>query len=119
MALPARNTTCDIFRATTLPPDPPEVAGVPCFLLPKGRSTLTTPHYTHVLLVGPEVDIRDHYAPGSLGYGATADKVFLPDASSPVTFRVVLVRRVGRGTAADHKECLLVREFITWPTNEV
>jgi hypothetical protein len=119
MALPTSNTTCDIYRAANSPPAPPDVAAERAFLMPRGRSDLTTPHYTHVLLVGPTVDIRDHYAPGSLDYGVNADKVFLPDAAAVVTFRVVLVRRVGRGTAADHKECLLVREFVTWPTNEV
>jgi len=119
MALPVSNTTCDIYRAANSPPAVPDVAGVKAFLLPRGRSDRTTPHYTHVLLVGPTVDIRDHYAPGSLSYGVNADKVFLPDASAVATFRVVLVRRVGRGTAVDHKECLLIREFVTWPTDEV
>jgi hypothetical protein len=119
MALPAATTTCDIYRSANSPPAAPDAAGIPCVLIPRGRSTLTTPGYTHVLLVPPAVDIRDAYSPGALAFGAAADKVYVPDRASGVVFRVVLVRRVGRGTAFDHKEALLVRQSVTWPTNDV
>jgi hypothetical protein len=48
-----------------------------------------------------------------------ADKVFVPDELSPVTYRVLLVRRIGRSTSQDFKECLLVRTAVTWPTDDL
>jgi hypothetical protein len=119
MALPTTNTTCDIYRYTNGPPSAPDVAGVACFFAPKGRSTLTTISYTHVLLVPATTDIRDNYNPGTLSWGGTSDKVYLPDKNSAAQYRVVLVRRVGLGTSLDHKEVLLVRQSANWPTNDV
>lgn len=120
MALPVSNTTCDIYRSTSpSPPNPPDVADVPCYFSAKGASTLTTPYYTHKLLIGPDVDIRDDYTPGSMSAGANCDRVYVPDQTSPTYYRVLLVRRVGRGTALDHKECLLQRVATTWPSDDV
>ncbi len=119
MTLPATNTTCDIYRSGNSPPAAPDVAGVACYFAPKGRSTLTTPNFTHILLVPATTDIRDQYTPGSLTYGGTSDKVYIPDKTSNVMYRVVLVRRVALGTSLDHKEVLLVRQTTTWPTNDL
>src|SRR5262245_51115773 len=113
------NTTCDIYRSTSAPPAAPAVAGVKCFFAPKGRSNLTTPYFTHVLLVPATTDIRDAYTAGSLTYGVNADAVYIPDQNSAVRWRVVLVRRINRGGALDHKEVLLVRQAATWPTDDV
>lgn len=119
MAVPTTNITCDIYRYTNSPPAAPDVAGVACYFIPRGRSNLTTPHFTHLLLVPPTTDIRDNYNPGSLTWGGTSDKVYLPNKDSDALYRVVLVRRVGRGTSLDHKEVLLVRQSVTWPSNDL
>jgi hypothetical protein len=124
MALPVTNTTCDIYHNPNLPPAAPDVAGVKCFLKPKGASTLTTVNYTHVLLVGPNVDIRDDRGTASFTLGAVSDTVWIPDKNG-TRFEVVLVRRQGRGTPLDHKEVLLERRHIgsgeptNWPTDNV
>ena len=119
MTLPASNTTCDIYRSGNGPPSAPDVAGVACLFLPRGRSSLTAPYYTNVLLVPPGTDLRDDFAPTGFVFGAGADKVYVPDKDSAALYRVVLVRRVGLGTSAEHKEALLVRQTTTWPTNDV
>ena len=85
----------------------------------KGRSTLTSASYTHVLLVPPTTDVRDNYTGVAFAWGASSDKVFVPDKDSTAIYRVVLVRRVGLGTDLDHKEVLLVRTTTTWPTDDV
>jgi hypothetical protein len=122
MALPYSNTTCDIYRASNGPPAAPDVAGVKCALEPRGQSVLTTGTYTHVLLVGPTVDVRDGFISGSFSPNPTqADSVYVPDRNG-VKYVVVLVRRKGRGTALDHKQVLLERVSsgsVNWPTDDV
>jgi hypothetical protein len=62
MALPMLpNTTCDIYRTGTGPPNAPAVSKQQFFLLPKGASSLTTPQYTHKGYFASTVDIRDDY----------------------------------------------------------
>jgi hypothetical protein len=116
MTLAATNTTCDIYRAGNVPPAPPDVAGVHCFLEARGQSTLTTQNYTHVLWVGPTVDIRD--GSGGLSAGTNPDRVYVPDKNG-TAFTVILVRRYGRGTGMDHKRALLQRLPPPWPTDNV
>jgi hypothetical protein len=117
MTVPVYNTTCDIYRAASpVPPAPPDVAGVKCLLNPKGASTLTTQNYTHELLVDPTVDIRD--GQDALSQGTNPDKVYVPDKNGTL-FLVILVRRKGRGTALDHKWCLLQRQTPSYPTNNL
>jgi hypothetical protein len=117
MALPYSNTTCDVYRAGNAPPAAPDLPGVKCYLNPSGASTLTTQNYTHLLLVGPGVDIRD--GGGYLNPGTNPDTVYVPDLNG-VAYTVILVRRKGRGTALDLKEVLLKRtSSITWPTDNV
>jgi hypothetical protein len=121
MSLPITNTTCDVYRSGTGPPAAPAVAGVPCYLTPKGSSNQTTPYFTHLLLVEPTVDVRDDLSGGTLAYGPGADRVFVPDQNG-TEWRVLLVRRVGRGTSADHKQVLLMRvagAAVPWPTDEL
>lgn len=118
MAVPAPNTTCDIYRFTNAPPGAPNVAAVPCHLARGGASELTTRYYTHVLRVPATTDLRDQFVPATLSAGAQADTVYVPDQSG-VGYRVVLVRRVGRGTPLDHKEALLLRNSIAWPTDNI
>jgi hypothetical protein len=119
MAVPYTNTTCDVYRSGHAPPAAPDVAGLPCALVPKGASVLTSGQYTHLLLVAPNADVRDDYNPGALAAGPNADRVYVPDRTGTL-FLVVLVRRKGRGTALDHKEVLLVREGgVTWPNDNL
>jgi hypothetical protein len=114
------STGCVVYRAANAPPASPDVVIANCRLAPRGAdSPVMAADYTHILTVPAACDVRDDFTPGSATFGANADKVLIPDQSSPVTFRVVLVRRVGRGTALDHKECLLIRSAVTWPTDEV
>jgi hypothetical protein len=114
------NTTCDIFRSTNNT-QTPDVAGVSCYLAPRGQSTLTTPYFTHLLLVPPGTDVRDDYQQGSLNYGTNTDKVIVPQTGSvgAQPFKVVLVRRVGRGTSVDHLQVLLERLTGSWPTQNL
>jgi hypothetical protein len=125
MSVPTTNTTCDIYRNAHSPPSQPDVQGVPCFLKPKGASTLTGLNYTHEMLVNPSVDIRDGYAagggatsPAQITLAGTYDKVYVPNMNG-VPYFVVLVRRVGRGTPLDHLSVLLVRSTATYPTNNL
>jgi hypothetical protein len=113
------STTCDIYRAGHTPPAAPDVAGVKCFLAPKGQSTLTTDvggtgsGYSHVLYVDQAVDVRD--GSGALAQGTNPDSVYVPDKNG-TPFIVILVRRYARGTANDHLQCLVRRLTPTWPT---
>jgi hypothetical protein len=124
MTVPYANTTCDIYRHGNTPPSAPDVPGVVCALEPKGQSTLTTPDYTHVLLVSPTTDIRDDFSPGTLTAGPNADTVWIPNKNG-TSFTVILVRRKARGTTMDHKQVLLMREkgsgspSVPWPTNDL
>ena len=133
MAIPTPNTTCDIYRYNHSPPADPDVAGVPCVLIPDfvGGHALSAAtiaeaalRWTHILLVGPTTDLRDHYiggGPGSQGtesIGANPDLVYIPDKNGN-QFIVICVERVGRGTAADQKRAFIQRVTTTWPTNDL
>ena len=72
MSLPmAPNNTCDIYRTGHTPPATPDVAGVACYLMPYGQSSLTTPNYTHILYVAATVDIRDNFIASTVSTAAT------------------------------------------------
>ena len=119
MALPQPpNTTCDIYRVGTAPPAAPATAAVPCVLRPDWRdgqqATAGTRDWTHVLLVGPDVDLRDAYAGASTS--AEQDSVYVPDQAG-TRFKVVFIERVGAGTAGEHKRAYLDRQTPSWPTN--
>ncbi|HVS37827.1 MAG TPA: hypothetical protein VMS17_19875 [Gemmataceae bacterium] len=108
------NTTCDIYRAGRFPPATPDVADVPCLLIPYSRNikplSAAPATYTHLLRVAVDADIRDANMAGP-------DTIYVPDKSG-VPFLVQWVTRHGRNTALDHKECLLMRQNPTYPTNE-
>ncbi|NBO91607.1 MAG: hypothetical protein EBV06_04730 [Planctomycetia bacterium] len=113
-------TACVVYRASNSPPSVPDVRVASCRLTPRGASSpTTTAEYTHVLIVPTTTDIRDDFTAGATTFGPNADKVFVPDELSPVTYRVLLVRRMGRSTSQDFKECLLVRTAVTWPTDDL
>lgn len=119
MSLPlSANNTCDIYRSSNAPPSAPDVAGVRCYLMPYGQSSLTTPDYTHILYVAANVDIRDNFIASTFSAGGTADKVYVPNQSG-TPFAVVLVRRYGQGTPSDHLRVLLARQAPTWPTSNL
>jgi hypothetical protein len=124
MSLPMpANVSVDIYRSGN-GTNTPDVAAVAAFLQPKGQSTLTTENYTHILYVDWRVDIRDAFTSG-LTWGPAADIVYLPAGIIPANatkFQVVLIRRMARGTASDHKQVLLQRSFTVappWPTNNL
>jgi hypothetical protein len=124
MALPlGANTTCDIYRFGRAPPLAPDVAGVPCFLVPMfgqakehGEGDTPTGKYTHLLLVDVGVDVRDGYALGI--FGSSYDSVWVPDKNG-TGFRVAFVGRALRGTGQDHKRAYLARKQPAWPSSEV
>jgi hypothetical protein len=118
MALPMPpNATCDIYRATNTPPSAPDVAGVSCYLTPIGQSYQTTPYFTHKLYVDTGVDIRDGSAVAGLA-PTSPDTVWVPNKNGQA-YRVILVRRYGRGTATDHYVVLLERQGVTWPQSNL
>ena len=124
MALPLpANTTCDIYRFGVMPPAPPSVAGVACYLsaiygqgIEQGESTASSFRYTHLLLVGPTVDIRDDYNAGAAG--GAVDSVYIPDKNG-TQWRVTFVERRDKGTATDHKRAYITRQGVTWPSNNL
>jgi len=94
------------------------VAGVACRLEPIQPYDRDTNEYlTHHLHLAPTIDIRDNY-PNFLD-GRDGDKVYIPQYSGGTLFRVVLVRRLNRGTTTDHKQVVLRRQAVTWPSDEV
>jgi len=122
MSLPMTpNTTCDIYRSSRAPPAAPDVAGVKCFLKGSNRHSINTLYHTHVLYVDVSVDIRDGWGAGAPGQnvGATADTLYIPNQNSATTYSVAEVRRIGRGTAVDHKRVYLIRTKVTWPSNDL
>jgi hypothetical protein len=103
----AANTSFDLYRAGAVPPADPTVAGLAGFLaiaLPRAlavaRRVDAWQRFTHRLLVGLDVDVRDLFDGGNLAAGSP-DSVFIPDRTG-VRYRVVFVERRMRGTAFDH-----------------
>jgi hypothetical protein len=133
VALTTSNTTCDIYRGLHSPPSVPDVAGVKCLLTPdfaSGHLAAVTPgttglRWTHVLLVGPAVDIRDEYPSNPTNPGleqspssGIPDHLYVPDKGG-TEFVVIFVERLGRGTLGDCKRVYLQREAPTWPSNDL
>jgi hypothetical protein len=127
MALPLTNTTCDIYRNSNSPPSAPDVAGVACYFKPVTRNMFNmntgaqAGFADHLLLVPPTTDIRDGWATNtpSPGAGTAPDKVYIPNKNSSVVYVVAEVQRVGLGTALDHKRVYLLRQSVTYPTNDL
>jgi hypothetical protein len=127
MAFPINNTTCDILHYGSSSPD---VSGVSLFLTEDWKAghnaaiqSTTLNRWTHLGYVAPTVDIRDAYAPASVGtdgLGNSCDTIYVPSFPSGTPFSVIFVARRGRGTASDHKRVYLQRGAIaTWPTNNL
>ncbi len=128
MSLPATaNNTCDIYRGGRLPPLAPDVAAVPCVLIPqfeagqeKERNLFM--HCSHVMLVNLNVDVRDRGVPSGPGYEqTTCDSVFIPDRNG-TRFFVVWVERTSWGDPTDAKRVFLQRIWgtaVSWPTENV
>src|SRR5689334_1450528 len=105
------NTTCDVYHPPNAPPSAPDVAALPCFLRPAFREGqqagefATTDHYTHVMTVAADADVRDDNSSTTTGayvVGANADTVWVPDKNG-TRFHVFFVERVARGTPLDHR----------------
>ena len=77
--------------------------------------------WSHYIDVTDTVDVRDGYGTGAPGQnvGAAADTLYIPDKNSGVRYSVAEVRRIGRGTAVDHKRVYLIRTQVTWPSNDL
>lgn len=128
MSLPATaNNTCDIYRGGRSPPSAPDVAGVPCVLIPQfemGQERERNPalHCSHIMLVDLAVDVRDRGVPATLTYDqANCDSVYIPDKNG-TRFFVVWVERTSWGAAGDARRVYLQRiwgAFVPWPTENV
>jgi hypothetical protein len=118
------NTTCDIYRTGRAPPAAPDVAGVPIFLKPdwqgaqdKGFYQVSALTWTHIMSIGPTVDIRDKFT-GSMT-SQPGDAVWVPDQNG-TRFLVTFIQRVSRGTSGDYKQVFLDRNPApTWPTTNL
>jgi hypothetical protein len=106
------NVTVDIFTSGNGPGGVPAAAAVPCYLTPKGQSTLTSPYYTHVLYLPTGTTIADDFQPGTLTPGNTADVVYIPSGGSGSPYTVVLVREWSIGSPLDHLEALLIKGIV-------
>jgi hypothetical protein len=131
VALTQSNTTCDVYRNGNAPPAAPDVAGVKCLLTPDfanghtaALQNTTTLRWTHVLLVGPGVDVRDGYTVSNVTFGEEGvdgtvnDFVYVPNKNG-TKFGVIFVERVGLGTGGDVKRVYLQRYQPAWPTNNL
>lgn len=121
------NTTCAIYRAGRLPPQPPDLAGIPGHLhadfrrrLEIGEGEMPQLRYTHLLLVDLNVDIRDGFTgwPQSGPPAGAADTVYIPDPNG-TPFIVRFVERRLRGTPTEHLRVYLDRGYPPWPTDEL
>lgn len=134
MSLPTpANVTVDIYRTANLsnpyPGGSPAVSGVPGFLKPvveTGRSgTANWLHWTHILYLPPETDIRDAYNSqlDPARNNTLADTVILQDsavAGRKTAYYVVFVEVVARGSPAQHLRVYLDRFAPNgWPTDSL
>ncbi|MBM4069626.1 MAG: hypothetical protein FJ271_11845 [Planctomycetes bacterium] len=115
MSLPATaNNTCDIYRGGRLPPLTPDVAGVPCVLIPQfeagqERERSGALHCSHLMIVDLNADVRDRGVPASMNYDpGNGDSVYIPDRNG-TRFFVVWVERTSWGSLADVKRVYLQR----------
>ena len=128
MSLPTiANNTCDIYRGLRFPPAAPDVAGVPCLLIPQFEAgqeleRSAALHTSHILLVDLNVDVRDRGVPASMSYDqANCDSVYIPDQNG-TRFFVVWVERTSWGAAGDAKRVFLQRIWgasVAWPTEDL
>lgn len=121
------NTTCDVYRnssASPPPGNPPDVTGVPIFLVADYRQRLTigagdgsSYQFTHIALCAPGTDIRDSMINFSFNAGGN-DDIYVPDLNG-TRFRVVAVEITDRGLSTSVRRVYLDRYAPTWPTNDL
>lgn|SRR3990167_2375004 len=116
-------TTADIYRSTNSPPSAPDVEAVPIELAPAWQTgqnsyagAVAAITFTHVALVGADVDIRDGYT-GANTF-TEQDSIYIPDKNG-TQLLVVFVEIVGRGTTKELKRVFLDRATPSWPTNNL
>ena len=109
------NFLVDIYRGSALPPAPPAVTAVPAYFIPYGRSTLTTPYYTHKILLPLGTDVRDDYINSGLtSYSSLSDRI-CGTGQTTAMWVVILARFVASQTAFAHIECLVKRLTNKYP----
>lgn len=118
------NTDYVIFRAGRGPPDTPDVSsarGHLCACHAQARrgvgafTSFDSDRWTHLLLVGNTVDVRDGYDASSYG---EADTVYIPDADG-TAFAVKFVEVCFLGHCSEHKRVYLDRKAPTWPSDDL
>ncbi len=123
MALPIpANVTVAICRAGSSMPTLEDVAGHLKADFVRGLSMVPTPAagppvtWTHVLLLNPDIDVRDAYV-GCRGC-TTQDTVLVPNAAG-TPYLVIFVERAEIGTPHEHKRVYLDRQAPPWPTHHL
>jgi hypothetical protein len=116
------NDTCDVYRSGNSPPSPPDVAGVPVYVLPRFRNIKGNFNglfdYTHVLYVPLGTDVRDGFS-GS-GAPTGADTLYVPSgaaAGMELTVQFVCRRRLSGGLP-DYLEVYAKATSWNYPTQE-
>ena len=75
---------------------------------------------THILAVGPDVDVQDN---ATRGLGSTSitltdgDEIRVPSGGT-TSYVAIFVDRVARGTAFEHKVVYLIRHTVDWSDPE-
>ncbi len=117
------NRTFDLFHQGTWP-NPPDIAGAHGYLTPdfrggqeggdRGGAT-----WTHIMLVEPDLDVRDGYYGLGTFQPTSADTLYIPDKDG-TGLVVVFIERIQVGTANEHKRLYLDRlNPPFWPTNDL
>ncbi len=112
MAFPIpANTTCDIYRANTAPPNDQPALSALGALTPAPRNWKDGPPgpaYTHWLDLPLTTDIRD----------SPADTVYVPDKNG-TKFDVCMYERIRVGGGNDYKRVYLMRQAVAWPSQNL
>jgi hypothetical protein len=118
------STTCEIYRNANAPPAAPDVPLIPCQLVAQygrgveqGETLAIGLRVSHVMYIAATVDIRDAYNAGLI-VPNTLDHVWIPDRNG-TKFDVIFVERHLKGTAGDSKKVYLVRQSVTWPSDNL
>ena len=100
------NTTFDIYRSGSSPPSAPSVAGVSGALTPAPRNLKTLLVYTHWIDVPLATDVR------------AGDSLYVPDKNG-TKFAVQQYERIRFGGGNDYKRVYLLRQAVTWPSQNL
>jgi hypothetical protein len=100
------NITCDIYRNNNAPPSNPDVARVSGALTPAPRNLKATPSYTHWIDVPLVTDVR------------AGDWLYVPDQNG-TQFAVQQYERIRFGGGNDFKRVYLLRQAVTWPSQNL